>query len=202
MIISRLTEFQSTQDPLWLTTFENIYKYPSLLVDWYLVLGNHDYHGNTQAQIDYSKISRRWKMPDRNYSLVKKINDSVSVLLVFLDTPPLVNQYHNNPEQFPDIDKQDTAKEMRWLETTLAQSKEKFKIVFGHHPIYSANPTHGNTPEMIAKVKPLLDKYNVNFYFCGHDHDFQHLRAPGSNVDYIVTGTGSEVRPTAKNSMT
>ena len=75
-------------------------------------------------------------------------------------------------------------------------------MVFGHHPVYSANPTHGNTPEMIAKVKPLLDKYHVNIYFCGHDHDFQHLRAPGSDVDYIVTGTGSEVRPTAKNSMT
>jgi tartrate-resistant acid phosphatase type 5 len=101
----------SVQDPLWISNFENIYKHPSLQVDWYPVLGNHDYKGNTQAQIDYSNISRRWRMPSHYYTFAKKINDSVSVRLIFLDTSPLVNDYYTKPG-FPDIPKQDTAKQI------------------------------------------------------------------------------------------
>ncbi len=192
----------SVQDPLWMTTFENIYNHPSLLADWYPVLGNHDYKGNTDAQIQYSKISRRWRMETRYYTLVKKINDSISVRLIFMDTPPLVNEYYKRPGEYPDIIKQDTAKEMRWLKNTLANAKEDWILIFGHHPVYSASPKHGNTPELISRFKPLFEKYNADIYFCGHDHDLQHLKPTNSNVDYIVTGAGSEVRETGKNENT
>lgn len=191
----------SDQDPLWMVNFENVYKGNSLHVDWYPVLGNHDYKGNTQAEIDYSKISRRWRMTDRNYTFSKKINDSISARFIFLDTPPLIDEYRNNPEEYPDAIKQNADKEIKWLKDVLANSKEQWKIVFGHHPVYSASQKHGNTKEMISRVKPLLEQYNAQFYICGHDHDFQHLREKGRNVDYIVTGTGSEIRPSSSNEM-
>jgi len=190
----------SVQDPLWMSSFENVYKNNSLQVEWYPVLGNHDYKGNTQAQIDYSKISRRWRMEDHYYTFVKKINDSISARFIFMDTPPLVNEYHTKGG-YPDIAAQDTARQMRWLNDVLANSKEQWKIVFGHHPVYSASTKHGNTVEMIQKVKPLLEKYHAQFYFCGHDHDFQHLREKDKNVDYVVTGTGGEPRPSSKNGL-
>ena len=41
----------STRDPLWMFNYENIYKGPSLNVDWYPVLGNHDYRGSPTAEI-------------------------------------------------------------------------------------------------------------------------------------------------------
>jgi len=189
----------STQDPLWKNNFEDVYKNVALQIDWYPVLGNHDYKGNTQAQIDYSNISRRWHMPAHYYSIVRKINDSISARLIFLDTPPLVEVYHKKGG-YPDIEKQDTAQQMKWLANELA-SKEQWKLVFGHHPVYSASDKHGNTAEMIQRVKPLLEKYNAQFYFCGHDHDFQHLREKGKNVDYVVTGTGGEPRPSSKNEL-
>ena len=190
----------SVQDPLWMSSFENVYKNNSLQVEWYPVLGNHDYKGNTQAQIDYSKISRRWRMEDHYYTFVKKINDSISARFIFMDTPPLVDEYHTKGG-YPDIAAQDTARQMRWLNDVLANSKEQWKIVFGHHPVYSASTKHGNTVEMIQKVKPLLEKYHAQFYFCGHDHDFQHLREKDKNVDYVVTGTGGEPRPSSKNGL-
>lgn len=186
----------STQDPLWMNSFENVYKNLSLMVDWYPVFGNHDYKGNTQAEIDYSKVSRRWRMENHYYTKVTKVNDSISVLLVFLDTPPLIDEYYKKSD-YPDVVKQDSAQQIKWLNDVLANSKEQWKIVFGHHPIYSASKKHGNTPEMIRKVKPLLEKYHAQFYFCGHDHDFQHLREKGHNVDYVVTGTGGEPRPSS-----
>jgi tartrate-resistant acid phosphatase type 5 len=189
----------STQDPLWKNNFEDVYKNIALQIDWYPVLGNHDYKGNSQAEIDYSKISRRWHMTDHYYSFVRKINDSISAKFIFLDTPPLVEEYHKKGG-YPDVEKQDTALQMKWLANELT-SKEQWKLVFGHHPVYSASTKHGNTPEMIQRVKPLLEKYHAQFYFCGHDHDFQHLREKGKNVDYVVTGTGGEPRPSSMNNL-
>lgn len=190
----------SVQDPLWMKNFENVYTNLSLQVDWFPVFGNHDYKGNTQAEIDYSNISRRWRMESHYYTFARKINDSISARFIFLDTPPLIDEYHNKPG-YPDALKQDSAKQMLWLKDVLANSKEQWKLVFGHHPIYSASKTHGNTPEMIRKVKPLLEKYNAQFYICGHDHDFQYLKEKNGKVSYIVTGTGGEPRPAATNEL-
>jgi tartrate-resistant acid phosphatase type 5 len=191
----------SAQDPLWITNFENVYKSVYLQVDWYPVLGNHDYKGNTQAQIDYSRISRRWRLESRYYSFVRKVNDSVSARFIFLDTPPFVTDYYHKPG-FPDIPKQDTAAQLAWLKDVLANSKEQWKLVFGHHPVFSASKVHGNTQELIARMKPLFEQYHVQVYFSGHDHDLQHLREKNGKVDYIVTGTGGEPRPSGRDEHT
>jgi predicted MPP superfamily phosphohydrolase len=187
----------SVQDPLWITNFENVYKSVYLQCDWYPVLGNHDYKGNTQAQIDYSKISRRWRLEARYYTFVRRVNDSVSARFIFLDTSPFVTDYYHKPG-FPDIPQQDTAAQLAWLKDVLANSKEQWKLVFGHHPVFSGGKTHGNTVELIDRLKPLFEKYHVQMYFSGHDHDLQHLREKGGSVDYIVTGAGGEPRPTGR----
>ena len=59
---------ESVSDPLWMTNYELIYSHPELMVHWYPICGNHEYRGNTQAVIDYSKVSRRWDMPARYYT--------------------------------------------------------------------------------------------------------------------------------------
>ena len=46
---------RSVQDPLWMTNYELIYSHPDLMLPWYPILGNHEYRGNTQAVLDYSK---------------------------------------------------------------------------------------------------------------------------------------------------
>jgi tartrate-resistant acid phosphatase type 5 len=171
-----------------------------LQVDWYPVLGNHDYKGNTQAEIDYSRVSRRWRLESRYYSFVRKINDSVSARFIFLDTSPFVTDYYHKPG-FPDIAAQDTAGQLAWLDNILSHSKEQWKFVFGHHPIFSASKVHGNTPELIARIKPLLERYHAQIYFSGHDHDLQHLREKNGHVDYLVNGAGGEPRPCSKDSL-
>src|SRR6201996_3149935 len=62
-------------DPLWHYSFENIYTAHSLQCDWYPVFGNHDYHTDVDAQIRYSKVSRRWMMPSRYYSKEVILNE-------------------------------------------------------------------------------------------------------------------------------
>ncbi len=189
---------QSTSDPLWLSSFENIYKHPTLLIDWYPILGNHDYRGNTQSEIDYSKISRRWRMPARYYSMVKKADDGTTIKLIFLDTTPLIKEYHQNPDLFPDVATQDTTAQIKWLKNELQNSHEKWILVFGHHPIYSAGKLNDSS-ELARKIGSLLSRHKVDFYICGHIHNFQHLQQKGSNVDYLITGTGSKINEKGKH---
>ena len=59
---------RSVNDPLWMTNYELIYSHPELMIDWFPVLGNHEYRGNTRAVLDYTNISRRWTMPARYYT--------------------------------------------------------------------------------------------------------------------------------------
>jgi hypothetical protein len=191
---------ESVDDPLWKSSFENVYKKPSLQVDWYPILGNRDYKGNSQAEIDYSKINNRWRLKSRFYTFVRQINDSVSARFIFLDTAPLLDKYYKK-EGFPDIAKQDSARQIAWLKAVLANSKEQWKLVFGHHSIYSANIKEGSPSELIQRIKPILEKYNVQFYISGHEHDFQHLKAIGGKLDYMVHGTSEETQPSATNEM-
>ena len=58
----------SVNDPLWMTNYELIYSHPELMIEWFPVLGNHEYRGNTRAVLDYAGVSRRWCMPARYYT--------------------------------------------------------------------------------------------------------------------------------------
>jgi tartrate-resistant acid phosphatase type 5 len=178
---------KSSKDRLWKQSYENIYDGKAIKdVDWYPVLGNHDHYGNEEAEIAYSKINPHWKMPSDYYATDIALPDSNSITFVFTNTEPLV---HKKPV--------DAEQQWKFIDSTLAASTAKWKFAAGHHPVYSSNPTHGDSPELIAKLKPILEKYHAQAYFCGHDHDLQHQRPKGSTVDYFVSGAGSELRPTA-----
>jgi len=182
---------QSTDDYQWKTTFEDVYYQQSLKIPWYAALGNHDYHGNVQAEIDYSQISNRWKMPSRFYSFTYKVDDTTNALFVIMDTSPLALSDEESKIYEEDVYKFDNTIQIKWLDSTLSASKAQWKFVCGHHPVYSGG-YHGGQIEMQKLVKPILEKNNVQVYFCGHDHDMQHLKS--GNVNYIVSGAGANPR--------
>ncbi len=187
---------QSAQDPQWKTSFEDVYVEPSLQAPWYAVLGNHDYRGVPQAQIDYAKTSQRWKMPNRYY---KVSGDEIGWPLIdmfVIDSSPLVNEYREKVHSkiADNVRTQDTAAQLAWLDAELGRSTAAWKIVFGHHTIYSGGSEHGNTSELLAQIKPILERHGVQAYLNGHEHDLQHIRV--GQIDYICSGAGSEVRPT------
>lgn len=189
---------QSVQDPLWMSCFENIYTHPSMHVEWYPALGNHDHGGNVQAQIDYSNISRRWKMPASYYSLVKT-RDGVSIRLLILDTYSIVTGFGSSN---PKYTLRDAQRQIAWTDSVLTVAKEDWVIVVGHHPVYSAHPTRKNTKELVEYLNPVMKKHNVDFFIGSHDHIFQQLKDPASKTDYFVNTAGSEVRPLSSNKMT
>jgi tartrate-resistant acid phosphatase type 5 len=185
---------ESTSDPQWQNKFEDVYSEQSLQVPWYVALGNHDYHGSVQAEIDYSYISSRWKMPARYYTFSYQLNESTKALFVVMDTSPLAL---SDPESkiYPEnVYKFNNKVQLQWLDSVLSNTDAKWKFVIGHHPVLSGG-YHGGQLEMQEQVRPIMDKDGVNIYFCGHDHDMQHLKWKKTDkLNYFVSGAGSGPR--------
>jgi acid phosphatase len=186
---------QSTGDPQWHSSYEDIYDAESLQIPWYVALGNHDYRGVPQAQLDYSKASARWRMPSRYYKLSGGSLGFPHIDMFVTDTSPLVHKYRENVQSViaRNVADQDVAAQLSWLDEQLGRSTTPWKIVIGHHTVHSGGSGHGDTPEMNELIEPLLKKHGVQAYINGHDHDLQHIRRQG--VDYVCCGAGSEVRP-------
>ena len=191
---------QSVNDPLWMTNYELIYSHPELMIDWFPVLGNHEYRGNTQAVMDYSNVSRRWNMSNRYYTKVYE-EDGTSVRLVMVDTTPFMNKYREDKDKYPDACKQDNAKQLAWVDSVLTSAKEDWVIVVGHHPIYAETPKDASERiDMQQTLGKVLQKHKkIAMYLCGHIHNFQHLQVKGSSIDYVVNSSASlsrKVKPT------
>jgi tartrate-resistant acid phosphatase type 5 len=175
----------------WKTEFEDIYNGKYLQIPWYPTLGNHDNRGNAEAELNYSRISARWKFPSRYFAQEESAGDSLNVLLIHLDTSPFISDYRNKKDNYH-VMTQDQELQLHWLDSVLLHSKSLWKIIVGHHPVYSAATAHGDQQDMITKILPLLQKYKVSVYINGHDHILQHLR--NSDIDYFICGGGANTR--------
>jgi 3',5'-cyclic AMP phosphodiesterase CpdA len=169
-------------------------------------LGNHDYHSDVDAQIRYSKISRRWDMPARYYAKEiglnkdkdKEIKSAVKdptkgkVLFVMMDTDPFLH-----PDKASYVEQQ-----MKWLNETLenASADVTWKIVVGHHPFYTVGPRINNfdTLTMRKALTKVFEEHKVDVYLSGHEHSLQHLK-PEGHTHQFISGAGSELTPVTAN---
>ena len=193
---------KSIRDRKWDTSFQQIYT--DVPQRWYAVLGNHDYGGRVEAQIEKSFHDPRWRMADYWYDLPLAAYGRPDVHLFFINTVAW-----RGYEKFPydwlgsSVRKRDQIKQRAWLEQRLRQSMARVKIVFGHHPIYSVR-TKGSYYGM-ADLDALLFDHGVTAYVNGHDHNMYHISAPDwrgkspSRMHYICSGAGSQMRPIYPN---
>jgi tartrate-resistant acid phosphatase type 5 len=183
----------SIRDSHWDHSFRNVYGRRLLDQDWFAALGNHDYCGNPDAQIEYSasEHDNGWHMPSRYYAIRGAPKGYPDVDLFFLDTQALVHKYRRNvcPEIAANLAFEDPTDQIAWLRRQLYTSTARWKFVFGHHPVYS-DGAHGDTPEL-QFLRDLFADHRISAYVCGHDHNLQHFRQGG--IDYVVTGAGSAV---------
>jgi len=187
----------SIHDPNWKISYEDVYSAYSLNCDWYVVLGNHDYRGNAQAQIDYSDISQRWNMPSRYFHKDIKTDDGASVRFIFLDTNPLDDDYYDSSKYGPKVSGQDTTAQLMWMDSLLAEDYD-WKVVIGHHPLYTGGKRAGRKNAVRSHLEPRFDRHGVDLYLAGHEHDLQYIKPKNHSTHHFVSGAGSEVRPTGK----
>lgn len=192
---------KSIDDEEWNLKIENIYTAPSLYtIPWYVISGNHEYNGSIQAILDYSSVSERWNAPARYFSLEQTIDSNgQKCLLVFIDTPPLIDKYRTE-EKYSDAGEQDMDAQLQWIEETLVSSDARWKIVIGHHPVYAGTTkAESERTDIQERVNPILTRNNVDLYICGHIHNFQHIQPQDSKVHYVVNSSASQSRPVEKN---
>ncbi len=158
----------SPTDPRWETWWSSLYD--PLKIPFYATFGNHDWNqpNGPAAEILFSQRSPSWRMPAAYYTF-----QAGAVQFFALDTD-IVSEA-----------------QLRWLTESLDKSAATWKVVYGHHPIFSAGQ-HEDNEEKIAQLLPVL-KDRADVYLAGHDHDMQHLE-PEGRLHFFVAGTGGKLR--------
>lgn len=143
---------------------------------FYACLGNHDIRTeNGEPQIRYPGFH----MQGRYYTFREQ-----TVQFFALDTNP------SAPWQA----------QLAWLERELSRSDAPWKIVFGHHPLYSSG-YYGVNQALAKDLAPLFQKYRVQLYINGHDHDYERTK-PINNTVYLTCGAGAGTRPVGHSQWT
>ncbi len=169
----------STDDPLWQMHFEKPFAASRFPNPFYVCLGNHDYYGNIAAQVEYSRLNSRWHMPNPYYSFVESVGSGSTVQFFVLDTTPIDEGDHS------------TRAQVNWFRHKLSTSSADYKIVIGHHPLYTGGE-HGRSRRNFNQFAKLFDG-NIDLYVSGHDHDLQ-LHDTGRGWLHLVSGAGSKLR--------
>jgi tartrate-resistant acid phosphatase type 5 len=100
--------------------------------------------------------------------------------------PSLYYTFMAGPVQFFAIDTTDLSiRELHWLDSELGRSKARWKVVYGHNPIFSA---YGEDDALYKKLFPLL-RGRVDVYLTGHHHNLQELKSQ-DGVHFFVSGGG------------
>jgi acid phosphatase len=145
-------------------------------IRFYAVLGNHDIQTNNgEDEIRYAGFN----MKGRYYT------------------------FRQDPVQFFALDTNGNApweEQLNWLEENLASSQSPWKIVYGHHPLYSSG-MHGGDRDLIERLAPLFSRYHVQLYLSGHDHNYERTKLI-KGTTYLVCGGGSNTRPVGHSSWT
>lgn len=94
----------------------------------------------------------------------------------------------------------DWENQLPWLEKELSNSNATWKVVFGHHPIYSSG-VYGSNQAFIKTFTPMFKKYGVQLYINGHEHSYERTRAIDGTT-YLICGAGAGNRPVGRSEWT
>jgi predicted MPP superfamily phosphohydrolase len=133
-------------------------------VKFYACLGNHD-----------AREQRYYKLFNMDGKLYYSFSPKADIRFFALEST------YPEPEQ------------IRWAESELASSSNKWKIVFFHHPLYSSGERHGSDTRLREVLEPLFLKYGVSLVLTGHDHFYERVK-PQKGIAYFVVGSGGQLR--------
>ena len=75
-----------------------------------------------------------------------------------------------------------------FLENELKTTKQPWKIVAMHNPLYTSPSNHPEEKDLAAKLQPLIDKYGVQLVLYGHNHNYERIMFPDKPTVFIQAG--------------
>jgi hypothetical protein len=190
----------------------------------YAVLGNHDWRtsrAGAMAQVQFLEQTRPFYMQGIFYSAQPEAADG-DVELFAIDTEVLISSTTVHKAVLADdaselrgerlekplawaVPQTDAERNMvRWLEDSLRKSKARWKIVIGHHPLWSTSGSKFEQAHALRQlILPTLCRY-ADVYLAGHEHtlevhtdDCSRGGAAGSDpLPQVVSGSAAKMRPT------
>ncbi len=112
------------------------------------------------------------------------------------DPAPLVEFFVLNTVRVEEGKKD--SQQLAWLEQALAASRARWKIVYGHHPLYSSARRHGSDERLRQKLAPILhggdgNEPRAEVVLAGHDHIYQRFHLQ-QGIAYFVCGSSGKLR--------
>lgn len=180
----------AVDDPQWHKVTKN---FADAGVPIYPVLGNHDYGdpdgdercngASPAAQVRATGRVPRWTFPARHYTL-----ESPLASIVLFDSEPVAADFRE-----PFLGSETARREAAWLDAALGGAHGTWRIVAGHHPVYSSGAHFGSRGQkrMLATILPILERQKVDLYISGHDHDAELVGGTAERPFYLIAGNGA-----------
>lgn len=190
----------------------------------FAALGNHDWKTSREAalaQVDFFARTSPFYMDGLFYRVVPRGHEG-DVELFVLDTQVLLSSVsvheaaltaEGNEVVYPELEEPDAwerpqnaaEREMvQWLERSLRESTARWKIVVGHHPLWSSAGSKFEQARVLRSLLlPTLCRY-ADLYLAGHEHTLEahtddcrtSLGTPDAQpLLNIVSGAGAKQRP-------
>jgi len=190
----------------------------------YVTLGNHDWRTSREAalgEVHYLETTRPFYMDGLRYR-VQPPAAKGEVELFALDTTVLLagttvyeDALADDGSELPpaelDVPKpwikpatEDERRMVEWLEESLRTSSARWKIVIGHHPLWSSAGSKFEEAKALRRlILPTLCRY-ADAYLAGHEHTLEvHTddcrsvlgTSGGSPLPQVVSGAAAKHRP-------
>ncbi|MFQ5738296.1 MAG: metallophosphoesterase family protein [Acidobacteriota bacterium] len=95
--------------------------------------------------------------------------------------------------------KKGDADQLVWLKKSLQRSRARWRIAYGHHPLYSTGRRHGADLRLRKQLEPLLSGQEqqkglqrVQVVLAGHDHIYERFQ-PRKKVVFFVCGSSGKL---------
>jgi tartrate-resistant acid phosphatase type 5 len=155
-------------------------------IHFYPVLGNHDVLDPSEGVYQL----RYWKTPRYYQAHLGNVD------IFGIDTTLLFPNYGGDYRDDSEHARQAGIQQLKWLDQALAASNAKYKIVYGHYPLYAMNEKiepPGMLAQLRGQLEPILQRNGVDAYLAGHHHAYERTEpAPGQTFE-IVTGAAGRV---------